>query len=88
VGKRAECREVLEAEVAHWSEMHCEQLIEELHEEKVYQILVGLQRFQVEVELVEDTNDYLHVIVSVDDGVLLRSVFPVTSGFITKKHPA
>jgi hypothetical protein len=88
MSRRAEWKRVLDAEVARWSEMPCEQLIKELHEvheERVYLVEAGAKQFQVEVELVENTSEYLHVVLSVDDGSLPESIFPVTSGFIRKK---
>jgi hypothetical protein len=85
MGRRAEWRRVLDAEVARWSEIPCEQLVKDLHEEKAYHVDAGARQFQVEVTLVENTADYVHVVVSVDDGRLPWSICPVTRGFITKK---
>jgi hypothetical protein len=85
MSRREEWRKVLDAEVARWSEIPCEQLIKDLHEEKVYKVEADANQFQVEVNLVENTNDYLHVVVSVDDGHLPWSICPVTRGFIAKK---
>ena len=85
MSRREEWRGILDAEVTRWSAMPCAQLMEELHEAKAYQVDANARRFQVEVDLVEDTADYLHVVVSVDDGSLPWSIFPVTRGFIKKK---
>ena len=43
------------------------------------------KRYQVEVELLENTEKCLHVIVAVDDGSLPGSVSPLTHSFICQK---
>jgi hypothetical protein len=65
--------------------MSCAQLVEGLREAKAYQVDADARKFQVEIDLVENTIDYLHVVVSVDDGRLPWSIFPVTRGFIKRK---
>jgi hypothetical protein len=40
----------------------------------------------VEVELLENTETYLHVMVAVDDGTLPASMLPLTGTFIRKKR--
>jgi hypothetical protein len=65
--------------------MSAERLIAELHELRAYEIEVDSRRYQVEVELLENTNAYVHVVVGVDDGHLPMSVAPVTQSFIRKK---
>jgi hypothetical protein len=42
----------------------------------------------VEVELLENTEEYLHVMVGIDDGSLPASMFPVSQSFICRKAPA
>jgi hypothetical protein len=79
---------ILDAEVARWSELSVEQLLDELQQEKAYQVESGTKKLQVEVQLVEDTADYIHVVVSVDDGTPPHSLRPATQGFIKKKNEA
>ena len=86
--RRDEWRRVLDVEVTRWSEMSCDQLINELHEEKNYRVEADTKQFQVEVQLIENTTDYIHVVLSVDDGSLPESIFPATRGFIKKKSEA
>lgn len=81
------CQKILDAEVARWSGMSPEQLITELREAQEYQVEVESKQYQVEVQLVENTADYVHIIVSVDDGSFLGSIVPLTDGFIKRKRP-
>jgi hypothetical protein len=82
---RKKWREVLEREVAFWSEKTYEQLVAELPSTKAYQVRVDSVEYNVEVELIENTESYIHVTVGVDDGRLPSAVFPVSDSFILKK---
>jgi hypothetical protein len=86
--RRAEWQKVLDAEVARWSGMPWEQLVTELHEVRAYQVEVESKQYQVEVQLLENAADYVHVAVSVDDGSLPRSIVPLTHSFIRQKTEA
>ena len=86
MSRRAEWREVLDVEAERWSSMSCEQLIAELHAVRVYQIENEDKWYQVEVELLEDTNEYVQVGVGIDDGSLPASFAPVTHTFIRHKN--
>ncbi len=88
MSRLTEWQKVLDAEVMRWSGMTCEQLIAELHEVRAYQVEVESKEYQVEVELLENTEDYVHVIVAVDDGSLPASISPSTHGFIKQKGKA
>ena len=59
---------MLDTEVQVWSAKPCEQLVSELREPQVYEVEHDSNRYQVEVEILEDTGQYLHIMVSVDDG--------------------
>lgn len=85
MSKREEWRKVLDAEVKRWSAMSCEQLLSELHDDQVYEVKFDCKKYQVEVELLENTEKYLHVTVAVDDGTLAASIFPLTASFIRQK---
>jgi hypothetical protein len=82
--RRQQWRPVLDAEVKRWSEKSCEQLISELRESLDYEVEYAAKQYQVEV-LLENTDKYVHVIVSVDDGSLPASVWPLTYSFIRSK---
>ena len=43
------------------------------------------KKYQVEVELLQDTDTYVHVMVAVDDGLLPASISPVTATFTCDK---
>ena len=87
MSRREEWRKVLDSEVKRWSAMSCAELTSALHEGQVYEVEVDAKRYQVEVELLENTEKYLHVMVSVDDGSLPASISPSTSTFICQKDP-
>ena len=83
--RREQWRPVLASEVKRWAEKSCEQLISELGGGQVYEVEVGTRRFQVEVEILENTGEYVHVMVAVDDGVLPAAIFPLTETFLRYK---
>jgi hypothetical protein len=85
MSRRDEWKMVLDAETERWSGMCCEQLMSELHEGRCYQIEVRSKQYQVEVEILENTGEYLHVALTVDDGSLPMSIVPVTRSFIRQK---
>ena len=76
---------MLDSEVRRWSAMACEQLISELHDLQAYEVELDSKKYQVEVELIENTAQYLHVMVAVDDGHLPSSILPLTHSFIRSK---
>ena len=62
---RKEWQKVLDSEVKRWSAMSCGQLVSELHEVQAYEVEFESKQYQVEVELLENTEKYLHVMVAV-----------------------
>jgi hypothetical protein len=78
-------QKVLDSEVKRWSAKSCGQLISELHEQQVYEVEFESQQYQVEVELLENTEKYVHVLVAVDDGSLPASLLPLSHSFICQK---
>jgi len=85
VKRREQWRPVLDAEVKRWSEKLCEQLVAELRESLDYEVEYAAKRYQVEVELLENTASYVHVLAAVDDGSVPASFWPLTSTFICRK---
>jgi hypothetical protein len=86
MSRREEWQEVLDSEVKRWSAMSCGQLLSELHEVQTYEVERDLKHYQIEVQLLENTDTYLHVIVAVDDGMLPASILPLTHTFIRQKR--
>jgi hypothetical protein len=85
VTRREQWRPVLTAETKRWSAKSCEQLISELSDEQSYEVEAGSKIFQVEVQLLENTEKYVHVLVAVDDGTLPASISPLTETFLQYK---
>jgi len=82
---REHWRPVLHAEVGRWSAKSCEQLIAELPDMRAYELMFEGRNYQVEMEILENTESYLHVTVSVDDGSLPKSFRPLSESFIRQK---
>jgi hypothetical protein len=61
-------------------------LVSELHDVQTYEIEFDSKKYQVEVELLERTEQYLNVAVAVDDGSLPASMRPSTHSFIRPKE--
>jgi hypothetical protein len=88
MSRRAEWQVVLDAETERWLSMSCEHLIAELHDVQAYVVEVDSKQYQVEVQLLENANAYVHVLVAVDDGSLPWSIVPLTRNFIRQKSAA
>ena len=71
--------------MTRWSALSCGQLVSELHDVQGYGVEFESKRYQVEVELLENTEKYVHVMVAVDDGSLSGSISPLTQSFICQK---
>ena len=70
--------------------MPWEKLVSELADEQNYEVTIESQRYQVEVQLLENTDGYVHVIVSVDDGSFWAACNPLWESFRLDKptpHP-
>ena len=68
-----------------WSALSYDQLISRLSTIEVYEVEHDFKKYQVEIEILEKREDYVHVAVSVDDGSLPFSICPATESFIKKK---
>src|SRR2546428_623761 len=64
MSRREEWQKVLDSEVKRWSAMSCGQLISELQDLQAYEVEFDSKKYQVEVELLENTEKYLNVAVS------------------------
>ena len=76
---------MLDSEVQRWCAKSCEQLVSELRDVQVYEVQLDSKKYQVEVEILEDTAEYVHVMVAVDDGSLPASISPSTQTFVSSK---
>ena len=85
MGRREEWRKVLDSEVKRWSTLACEQLASELQDVQTYEVEFDSKKYQVEVQLLENTEQHLHVMVAGDDGSLPASISPLTHSFIRQK---
>ena len=85
MNRREQWRPVLDAEVKTWSAKSCEQLIAELRDVEAYQVVVEGKKYTVEVQLLENTDKYVHVCVDVDDGSIHASFRPLSESFIRDK---
>jgi hypothetical protein len=85
MGRREEWRKVLDSEVQRWSALSCDQLVSELRGHQAYEVELDSKKYQVEVEILENAQEYVHVMVAVDDGSLPASILPLTSTFICQK---
>lgn len=50
-----------------------------------YEGKAGEKKYQIEVQLLEKNNDYVHVSISIDDGKMFRAMFPLSDSFILHK---
>lgn len=76
---------LLDREVEAWSRKPFDTLLAELEDVVAYQRGEGPDSHQFEVQLIEREPEYLHVLVSVDDGTFWRSFSPLTRGFIVHR---
>jgi|SoiMetStandDraft_2_1073263.scaffolds.fasta_scaffold213792_1 hypothetical protein len=83
--RRQRWQKVLEAEMRRWSALSYNQLISRLSTIDVYEVEDDFKKYQVEIEILEKTEDYVHVAVRVDDGHLPASICPARDSFIQKK---
>ena len=76
---------VLDSEMRSWSALPYGQLVSRLSTMDAYEVEHESKKYQVEIDLSENTAEYVHITVSVDDGSLPASVLPATDSFIRKK---
>jgi hypothetical protein len=84
--RQEEWRKVLGSEMERWSAKSYDQLASGLHDGQSYAVEFDGKEYQVEVELLEKTESYIHAMLSVDDGSLPASISPLTRGFIREKE--
>jgi hypothetical protein len=85
MGRREIWRMVLDQEKLRWAAKSASQLENELRELQVYEVEFDSKEYQIEIQLLENTRKYVHVVISVDDGSLPASLAPLTDTFIIEK---
>ena len=65
--------------------MSCNDVLVELRARDVYEVVAESKQYQIEVVLLEDTPEYLHVSIAVDDGSLPASILPESESFLCRK---
>jgi hypothetical protein len=83
--RREQWQPVLDAEVKKWGAKPWAELIAELQDVEAYQVEVDGKKYTVEVQLLENTDKYVHIGVGVDDGSIPASFRPLSSSFIRDK---
>jgi hypothetical protein len=84
--KRDKLREILAAEISRWSAMPYDELILQLQGECVYQVESESTQFHLDVQVLENTDEYVHVMVGIHDGSFWGFISPLSDSFITRKH--
>ena len=83
--RREQWLPILDAEMKRWCAKSCDELVTELGEVQAYQVEFDGMRYTVEVQLLENTDKYVHVGLDVDDGSIPASFRPLSSSFIRRK---
>jgi DNA relaxase NicK len=83
--QREPWRPVLEAEMKRWSAMSCAELASQLADVQTYEVEFESKKYQVEVQILENTNSYVHVGIAVYVGHFWRAMRPLSSSFICRK---
>jgi hypothetical protein len=76
---------LLDAEVDELSRRSYARLVDDLSDVLAYERGGGASYHQFEVQMIEHEPDYVHILVSVDDGGFLRSFSPITRSFIVHR---
>jgi hypothetical protein len=82
---KSELQRLLDAEVDQLSCGSYARLVDDLPDVLAYERGDGASYHQFEVQMIEHQPDYVHVVVSIDDGSFLRSVSPITRSFIVHR---
>jgi hypothetical protein len=85
MNRRERWKPVLDAEVRKWSAKSCVELIAELGDEQSFDVELEGKKYQVEVQMLENTDKYVHVCVGMDDGSIPASLRPLSQSFIREK---
>jgi hypothetical protein len=64
--------------------MPCAELTSQLAELQTYEVEFESKKYQVEVQILENTDSCVHVGLAVDDGHFWRAMRPLSSSFICR----
>ena len=78
----AQLRELLSEEMLVWAERSPADIVAELATPQKSARGAGDSWHEIEVKLLEATDDYIHVQTSIHDGSLVWSLAPITSSFL------
>jgi hypothetical protein len=78
----AQLRELLSEETLAWAEREPADIVAELAKPQVYRRGAGDTWHEIEVRLLEATDEYIHVKTSIHDGGLVWSLAPIASSFL------
>jgi hypothetical protein len=85
MNRKEQLRPVLDAELRRWIVKSCEELIAEVAKVQTYNVAFEGNKYQVEVQMLENAANYVHVGISVDDGRFPAAFAPLSASFITQK---
>jgi len=83
--RREVWRKVLEREVQCWRAVPAAELEAAVRGNRAYEVEFEAKSYQVEIEVLENTDRAIRVMVAVDDGSLPASILPATDDFIVNK---
>ncbi len=83
--KKEQLRDLLDAEIEVWSSKSYTTLVEELPDVVAYGRGSDADFHQFEVLMLEHEPEYVHVSISIDDASLMKSLSPLTGGFIVHR---
>ena len=78
----AQLRELLSQETVAWAERSPADIVAELAKPQTHRRGAGDTWHEIEVTLLEATDDYIHVQTSIHDGSLVWALKPITSSFL------
>jgi len=78
----AQLRELLSQETLAWAESSPADIVAELAKPQTYRRGMGETWHEIEVTLLEATDDYIHVKISIHDGSLVWALKPIESSFL------
>jgi hypothetical protein len=78
----AQLRELLMQETLAWAARSPTDIVADLAKPAIYRRGAGDTWHEIEVMLLESTDDYIHVKTSIHDGSLVWALKPITSSFL------
>jgi hypothetical protein len=86
--RRQEWDRLLAEELERWAAKPWPKVLADIEDGNLaYEVVWDSKTYQVEADLLENTDEYLHVSLAVDDGSLPESIRPASRSFIYRKAP-